>query len=129
MVSILLNCWQIFLIAEHTMSVAPASSTSRGSGGSGGSGSSNSTTIPEKTDSGVSAAALGGGIAGTAAGILLLIAILFFVTRKKGWIMTRKECVILIEERLRGEEWKRILAEPTDGGIAQADGGQVYQMP
>lgn len=43
--------------------------------------------------------------------------------------MTRKECVILIEERLRGEEWKRILAEPTDGGIAQADGGQVYQMP
>jgi hypothetical protein len=126
MVSILLNCWQIFLIAEHTMAVAPASSAS---GGSGGSGSSNSTTIPEKTNSGVSAAALGGGIAGTAAGILLLIAILFFVARKKGWVMTRKECEILIEERLRGEESKRFLAEPTDRGIAQADGGQVYQMP
>ncbi|SRR6266536_1695609 len=99
------------------------------SGSSGQSGSSNSTVTTTNTKSGVSAAALGGAIAGAAVGILLLIAIWFFVAKRKGWIITKKECEMLIEERLRGEESKRFLAEPMDRGIAQADGGQVYQMP
>lgn len=68
-------------------------------------------------------------MAGVAVGILAIVGSFFFLAKKQGWIMSRAECEQLIEGRLRNEESKRFLKEPMEKGVAQADGGQIFQMP
>jgi hypothetical protein len=76
----------------------------------------------------VSAAALGGAVAGVAVGILAIVCGGFFLAKRQGWIMTRAECEQLIEGKLRSEEGAH-LNKPMDKGVAQVDGGQIFQMP
>lgn len=102
---------------------------SSGSGQSGSSASGNRTITTVTTNGGLSAGAVGGAVAGVAVGILATINIFFFLAKKKGWIMTRADCEKLIDGRLRSEELKRLLNEPVEKGVAQVDGGQIYQMP
>lgn len=76
----------------------------------------------------MSAGALGGAVAGVAVGILAIVGGFFFLAKRQGWVMTRAECEQLIEGKLRNEEGAH-LNKPMDKGVAQADGGQIFQMP
>ena len=99
----------------------------------GGSESGGSGTSDDKD--GVSTTTLGGAIGGTAAGMLLLFGLLAFLAKKRGWIVSRNEVQMLVEERIRNEESKMLLEYPErggaqkDGGIVQAHGSQIHQMP
>lgn len=75
----------------------------------------------------MSAGALGGAVAGVAVGILAIVGGFFFLAKRQGWVMTRAECEQLIEGKLRNEG--AYLNKPMDKGVAQVDGGQIFQMP
>ncbi|KAH8778331.1 hypothetical protein F5882DRAFT_407604 [Hyaloscypha sp. PMI_1271] len=79
------------------------------------------------TNGGVSAGALGGAVAGVAVGILAIVGGFFFLAKRQGWVMTRAECEQLIEGKLRNEG--AYLNKSMDKGVAQVDGGQIFQMP
>ena len=74
----------------------------------------------------MSAGALGGAVAGVAVGVLAIVGGFFFLAKRQGWIMTRAECEQLIEGRLRNE--RAPFNEPREKGVAQVDGGQIFQM-
>lgn len=114
-----------FYRALTIMSIVTDSS---GSSQPGSSTSGNGTVTTTNANGSVSVGAFGGAVAGVAVGILAIVGFFFFLAKKKGWIMTRAECEQLIDGRLRSEELKHFLNIPMGKEIAQADGGQIYQM-
>jgi hypothetical protein len=87
----------------------------------------------QHSNSGTSVAALVGGIVGTAAGILLLLGLLFFTALKKNWIVTGNKYRRCIIERATTEETGEFLPNRSQHipelNIAQIGGDPVYQMP
>ena len=95
-----------------------------------GSGASkNSSNNSTGSNSGVSTAALGGAVGGVAVGILLIVGLLFFFAKKKGWIMSRRDAEKWFTDRLQSEESRRFIPDQHADKIPHLDGGQVHQLP
>ena len=95
--------------------------TSSGSGSAAEAGSSG----------GYSTGALAGGIVGAAIGMALLLGALFFLSLKKDWIVTGKECRRRVDQRgMAGEAGQFLPKQEVHEPHAPQIGGEpIYQMP